>query len=73
MSNQPTWIKPCERCGAEVKRWRGSYFAGCTRCNAQYNASGQRLRDDWAGNRSNWDDEVGDMEGYEEQQASSCL
>jgi len=37
---------------------------------ASYNAGGQRLRDDWRGNRA-WscpgDEEFDDMEGYERQ------
>jgi hypothetical protein len=27
------------------------------------------LRDDWRGNPSNYDDEIGDLEGYEQQHA----
>jgi hypothetical protein len=54
----------CEKCGAEVRRYRGQGDVGCD-CGAQYNASGQRLRDDWRDNPSNWDDEIGDMEGHE--------
>ena len=54
----------CEKCGKEVRRYRGSYDASCS-CGAQYNASGQRLRDDWRDNPS-WDDEnIGDLEGDE--------
>lgn len=29
------------------------------------------LRDDWRGNRSNYDDEIGDMEGFELQHAGA--
>jgi hypothetical protein len=61
--NRDTWT--CEQCGAEVTRWRGQYDTECDRCHAQYNASAQRLRDDWRTNPSNYDDEIGDMEGYE--------
>lgn len=49
---QPTWVKPCERCGEEVSRYRGSGDVICWAefeggdCGAIYNASGQRLRDD---------------------------
>lgn len=59
-----TW--PCEKCGSTVYRYRGQSDTECDRCNAQYNAFGQRLRDDWRNNRSNYDDEYGDMEGYED-------
>ena len=56
----------CQKCKAEVRRYRGQSDVSCD-CGAQYNASGQRLRDDWRGNRSNYDSEIGDMEGYEMQ------
>ena len=62
---RPTWSKPCERCGTTVERWRGQGDVSCGHCGAEYNAGGQRLRDDWRGNPSAWDDEVGDLEGYE--------
>ena len=65
----PTWRKRCEKCEHFIERWRGDTHVGCGVCGAQYNASGQRLRDDWAGNRSNFDDEVSDMDGYEDQHA----
>lgn len=38
-------------------------------CGAEYNAGGQRLRDDWRGNSSTWDEDVSDLEGYELQHA----
>ena len=68
-AEKPTWEKPCERCGHTVSRWRGMYSATCGHCDAEYNAGGQRLRDDWRGNPSSWDDEIGDLEGYEIQHA----
>lgn len=58
----------CDQCGHEVARYRGQSDVDCRNCGACYNASGQRLRDDWRGNRSTWDDECGDLEGFEEQQ-----
>jgi hypothetical protein len=51
-----------------VERYRGEGDVRCN-CGANYNASGQRLRDDYRGNPSMWDDEIGDMEGYEMQHA----
>lgn len=67
---EPTWEKPCERpgCTGTVARYRGQGDVSCPKCDAEYNAFGQRLRDDWRGNRSAWDDDVDDMEGFEEQQ-----
>jgi hypothetical protein len=47
-------------------RYCGSY--GTVRFVIVGNASGQRLRDDWRGNPSVYDDEIGDMEGFEIQQ-----
>ena len=63
----PTWVKPCESCGYDVERYRGQSEVTCG-CGAEYNASGQRLRDDWRENRSNYDYDVSDMDGYEIQQ-----
>lgn len=60
----------CEKCGQEVRRYRGTSDVDCSNCGACYNAGGQRLRDDWRGNPSNYDDEIGDLEGYEMQHAN---
>lgn len=59
---------PCQKCNQTVWRYRGQSDVNCE-CGACYNAFGQRLRDDWRGNRSNYDDEIGDMEGFELQHA----
>ena len=59
----------CERCGATVYRFRGQSDVDCNECGACYNAGGQRLRDDWRGNPSSYDDEIGDLEGFEMQHA----
>lgn len=59
---------PCEKCSAPVYRYQFQSDVDCTQCGACYSASGQRLRDDWRGNPSNYDDDIGDMEGYEIQQ-----
>lgn len=64
----PTWVKECA-CGKTIERWRGDTHIICSQCGASWNAAGQQLRADWQGNRSNYDDEVGDMEGYEAQYA----
>lgn len=58
----------CQKCSKTVYRFRGTQVAHCD-CGAQYNCFGQRLRDDWRGNPSNYDDEIGDLEGYEMQHA----
>lgn len=65
---EPTWTASCEKCGADIARYRGQDDICCGRCGAWYNTFGQRLRDDWAGNPSNWDENIGDLEGYELQQ-----
>ena len=52
-------------CGTEVCRYRGQSDVSCHECGQWYSASGQRLRNDWMNNRSNYDDDIGDMEGYE--------
>jgi DNA-directed RNA polymerase subunit RPC12/RpoP len=67
-SNAPTNAWKCGDCGNVVERYRGEGDVRCN-CGANYNASGQRLRDDYRGNPSMWDDEIGDMEGYEMQHA----
>jgi hypothetical protein len=58
---------PCQKCGHTVE-CSGGRDVDCDQCGACYNSCGQRLRDDWRGNPSNWDDEIGDMEGFEIQQ-----
>lgn len=55
----------CEKCGREVRRYRGQSDVDCINCGACYNAGGQRLRDDWRDNPSNYDDEISDLDGYE--------
>jgi hypothetical protein len=60
----------CARCGAEVRRYRSQSDVDCNNCGACYNASGQRLRDDWRGNPSSYDDEISDLDGFEIQHAN---
>ncbi|MDN5768906.1 MAG: DNA repair protein RadA [Humibacillus sp.] len=66
-SQKATWVKPCEKCGREVARWRGQGDVSCP-CGAWYNAGGQRLRDDWTDNEAWRYDDVDDLEGFERQQ-----
>lgn len=54
----------CGKCGKEVRRYRGQGDVDCD-CGACYNASGQRLRDDWRSNPAWNDDSISDMDGYE--------
>ena len=65
----PTWEKPCDTCGHVISRWRGMMYVYCGNCDTEYNAGGQRLRSDWRGNPSSWDEDVSDLEGYEIQHA----
>lgn len=65
---EPTYTWTCE-CGAAMARYRGQGDQSCSECGGWYNASGQRLRDDWMYNPSMYDDEIGDLEGYEMQYA----
>lgn len=62
--NEPTRTWPCQNCGRTVERYRGQNDVQCE-CGAWYNCFGQRLRDNWMNNPSNWDENIGDMEGYE--------
>ena len=50
---------PCQACRRTVVT-QGGYDTECD-CGAQYNGFGQRLRDDWRDNPSNYDEEVGDL------------
>ena len=54
------------KCGNEVRRYRGQSDVDCHECGQPYNAAGQRLRSDYRSNRSMYDDEVSDMDGYED-------
>lgn len=60
----------CEKCGKEVRRYRGQPdMVNCYECGAVYNSGGQRLRDDARGNPSNYDENISDLDGYEMQHA----
>lgn len=63
MATITTW--PCTHCGATVEHWRGESDAQCASCDTWYNAFGQRLRNDWQDNLSNYDDSLSDLDGYE--------
>lgn len=65
----PDWVKPCGNCGTSMERYRGMTYVYCGKCGAEHNAGGQRLRDDWRGNPSAWDEDVSDLDGYETQHA----
>jgi hypothetical protein len=54
---------PCDNCKRTVTN-RGGRDESCE-CGAQYNSFGQRLRDDWRDNPSNYDENIGDLEGFE--------
>jgi hypothetical protein len=62
MSSEPrTWT--C-RCGRTVTPSTPGADVACRR-GQEYNGSGQRLRADWRDNPSLYDDEIGDLDGYE--------
>lgn len=58
----------CDRCKTTVSS-HGGRDTECPKCGAQYNGSGQRLRDDWRGNPSLYNDDIGDLDGFEIQHA----
>lgn len=59
----------CSKCGKEVVT-SGGHDVDCRNCGACYNGFGQRLRDDWRDNPSNYDENIGDLEGFEMQHAN---
>jgi hypothetical protein len=68
IDNEPTRTWKCQKCGRQLERYRGQGDQQCD-CGAWYNSFGQRLRDDWQGNPSNYDENISDLEGYEIQHA----
>lgn len=58
---------PCDRCATVLYRYRGQGDISCPKCDANYNCSGQRLRDDLHTriNPSEYDDDISDLEGDE--------
>lgn len=65
-NERPDRYYRCQRCNRELVRGYGDVTCDC---GAEYNSGGQRLRDDWRNNPSTYDDEIGDMEGYEMEHA----
>ena len=55
-----------ETCNNLIELWDDEV---CDNCGQWYNSSGQRLRDDWYRNPSNYDDDISDLDGYEMQYA----
>lgn len=55
-------------CGKQVRRYRGQSDV-CCECGQWYSAGGQKLRNGWRGNPSNYDDDISDLDGYEMQHA----
>ncbi len=64
---KPTRTWKCEKCNRTIERYWGTGDIQCA-CGAWYNSFGQQLRDDWQGNPSNYDENIGDLEGFEIQQ-----
>lgn len=58
-------------CGETLHVTRHNAWSVDCECGRRYNGSGQRLRSNWDDNPSCYDDEVGDMEGYESSIASA--
>jgi hypothetical protein len=57
------WDFECKTCGKMFVAHNDD--CDCPHCGQEYNAFGQRLRNDWRDNPSNWDEGIGDLEGYE--------
>ena len=64
---KPTKTWKCQKCKRTIERYPGMNDIQCV-CGAWYNSFGQRLRDDWQGNPSNYDEDINDLEGFEMQQ-----
>jgi hypothetical protein len=65
---EPTNSWECNKCKEIVERYRGEVTVTCS-CGQEFNASGQMLVSDWRGNPSWYNDDIGDLEGYEIQHA----
>jgi len=51
-------------CGREIRSYGYRSEVDCE-CGQWYNACGNRLRSNWQSNRSNYDEDISDMDGYE--------
>lgn len=62
----------CDRCGTKIQRFHGDGDLECPKCGAFYNSFGQRLRDDLRTrpNPSEYDEDIGDLEGMAMMEAS---
>ena len=60
-----TWKCNTGKCDATVSRFRGQSDVQCFNCGQWFSASANRLRNDWMNNPSNYDENIGDLEGYE--------
>ncbi len=63
-AGEPTRWWHCTRCNRHLNRYRGMGDTSC-RCGANYNAFGQRLRDNWQDNPAWAEDEIDDLQGFE--------
>jgi hypothetical protein len=54
---------PCGECGTTVHA--SSHDADCEKCGACYTVYGQRLNRNWRSNRSLYDEDCSDLDGYE--------
>lgn len=57
------------KCGTIIEFYASDGEPSCSNCGANYNVFGQRLREDWRGNPSVYDDDISDLDGYEMQHA----
>ena len=62
---RPTNWWHCQVCDTHIDRYRGEGDQTCPGCGAQYNVSGQRLRDNWRENPSVYDEDIDDLTGFE--------
>lgn len=71
--NEPirTWACKNGACHGTVELWFAGADTECGWCGTEYNAFGQRLRSDWRGNPSNYDEDISDLEGFEMQHSWS--
>jgi uncharacterized CHY-type Zn-finger protein len=66
IENKPTNTFPCGKCGKTLERYRGDTIVSCPDCGSDHNSGGQIYRDNWRANMSNYDDELSDLDGFEQ-------